>query len=38
MLDLMVQMMTKNMEEEEVDFSEYNEPELMGLLKTCMEK
>jgi len=37
MLDLMTTMMTKNMEEEDTDLSEYDEPELMKLLKSCLD-
>ena len=38
MLDLMVSMMTRNMEEEENDLSAYDEPALLNLLKSCMEE
>ena len=37
LLDLMVSMMTRNMEEEEVDLSGYDEPALLNLLKSCLE-
>lgn len=37
MLDLMVSMMTRNMEEEETDLSGYDEQELMDLLKSCVD-
>lgn len=38
MLDLMVSMMTRNMEEEEADLSAYDEPALMHLLKDCLKE